>query len=363
MYFRNKMATIMENSDIMLSIANALKSVANEKKISEQKYFGEYTFDNASKNGFTVIIKDDKDKKSKKFIEFNKSYNSDLFNGMADICGEDTDIFYYDSKSVSLEADEIYREYFKEMSLYKETIHFKELVAFLETEYHNELQMIKNVLKDGLITYDGLKDILDVGVEIETTHLGLPIAGTIDSARFIKDGPNKYYYVTTNFLHSIGNSFIQKQTGFAIKKFFGVRKINELDVRPLKPETKELLMKRGEKYVKYGKGSQFALNNGSMFTMGSFGPMYFRGDGRVMIDYEGMVSSNPRNDVHGSYNNPRGAKGLDDTKVNELLHTTWPTLHAFSFTTKRWGEIFVDNITDIAFDDHAFDKLVIDPGR
>lgn len=179
----------MENSEIMLSIANALKSVANEKKTIEQKYFGDYTSDNAVKNGFTVIIKDNKDKKPKKFIEFNKSYNSDLFNGMAEICGEDTDIFYYDSKSVSLEADVIYREYFKEISLYKETLHFKELVIFLETEYCDELQMIKNVLKDGLITYDGLKDILDVGVEFETNHLELPIAGTIESTRFVKDGP------------------------------------------------------------------------------------------------------------------------------------------------------------------------------
>lgn len=175
--------------------------------------------------------------------------------------------------------------------------------------------------------------------------------------------PNEYYYITAQFLHSIGSSFIQKQSAFTIKKFFGVRKINELDVRPLKPETKELLVKRGELYIKYGTGTQFAVNNGTMFTMGSFGPIYFKGDGRVMIDYQGMVTSNPRNDVHGSFNNPRGAKGLDDGKIKELLYTTWPTLHAFSFTTKRWGEIFVDNITDIVFDDHAFDKLVIDPER
>jgi hypothetical protein len=37
----------------------------------------------------------------------------------------------------------------------------------------------------------------------------------------------------------------------------------------------------------------------------------------------------------------------------------WPTLLGFSFSAKKWGELNVDNITGIEFDDGAFDRLVL----
>lgn len=37
----------------------------------------------------------------------------------------------------------------------------------------------------------------------------------------------------------------------------------------------------------------------------------------------------------------------------------WPLLHGFSLVAKRWGNIFVRDLSDIIFDDNAFDYLVI----
>eukprot|EP00802_Teleaulax_amphioxeia_P007586 Tamp_07593.p1 GENE.Tamp_07593~~Tamp_07593.p1 ORF type:complete len:171 (+),score=36.24 Tamp_07593:1104-1616(+) len=43
----------------------------------------------------------------------------------------------------------------------------------------------------------------------------------------------------------------------------------------------------------------------------------------------------------------------------EQLYMCWPTLQGFSFAAKKWGEIDVDHCDSIAFDDGAFDSLVL----
>jgi len=43
----------------------------------------------------------------------------------------------------------------------------------------------------------------------------------------------------------------------------------------------------------------------------------------------------------------------------EMCFMTWPTVAGFSFNCKRWGEILVDHLKPIKFDDHAYDRLVM----
>ncbi|PKK67210.1 P-loop containing nucleoside triphosphate hydrolase protein, partial [Rhizophagus irregularis] len=38
-----------------------------------------------------------------------------------------------------------------------------------------------------------------------------------------------------------------------------------------------------------------------------------------------------------------------------------PSLYGFSFTAKKWGEVNIDYLNEISFDDDAFDQLVMDP--
>lgn len=41
------------------------------------------------------------------------------------------------------------------------------------------------------------------------------------------------------------------------------------------------------------------------------------------------------------------------------LWMTWPSLLGFSFSAKKWGELIVANISDVKYDDTAFEKLVL----
>lgn len=42
-----------------------------------------------------------------------------------------------------------------------------------------------------------------------------------------------------------------------------------------------------------------------------------------------------------------------------LLSQAWPTVLGFSFTAKKWGELTVENLSPVVFDETAFDTLVL----
>ncbi len=58
----------------------------------------------------------------------------------------------------------------------------------------------------------------------------------------------------------------------------------------------------------------------------------------------------------------RGTSALNSKRLTssyQALFMCWPTLLGFSFSAKKWGELTVDNISGIEFDDGAFDRLVL----
>jgi hypothetical protein len=50
------------------------------------------------------------------------------------------------------------------------------------------------------------------------------------------------------------------------------------------------------------------------------------------------------------------------TLTKEDWFRTWPTLGGFSFAVKKWGEIPIEHSFPIAFDDLAYQRLVL-PAR
>jgi SpoVK/Ycf46/Vps4 family AAA+-type ATPase len=51
------------------------------------------------------------------------------------------------------------------------------------------------------------------------------------------------------------------------------------------------------------------------------------------------------------------------TQVLFLTLLAWPTVGGFSFTIKKWGEIALENVSDIVFDDNTFSRLVLNPEK
>jgi SpoVK/Ycf46/Vps4 family AAA+-type ATPase len=99
-----------------------------------------------------------------------------------------------------------------------------------------------------------------------------------------------------------------------------------------------------------------------------WGTEKFKATGRVMVDTSNFNRTNPNYlEFHSSLQfarHPRMQGGGNSDIVSikdDLLYMTWPVLGGFSFSQKRWGEIQVDNLTDIQFDEAAFKRLVLPP--
>jgi len=85
-----------------------------------------------------------------------------------------------------------------------------------------------------------------------------------------------------------------------------------------------------------------------------------KADGRVMVDGISFSRFNPN---YRSYNTSPTSSSCLQEIPEELLYMTWPTIGGFSFSAKQWGEIIVENLSPITYDDGAFDKLVFPPEK
>jgi hypothetical protein len=197
----------------------------------------------------------------------------------------------------------------------------------------------------------------------------------------------------------------------------GVCEIEKLPVVPLSEESpiRNQLVERGKKFVKYAIGPHYLQCTGNMFRNIWFGTTNFKSEGRVMIDTVSFAKINPNynmgtaranNSSHSGFGFGFGGFGGFGTQVNknneksikkEEFFMCVPSLFGFSFTAKKWGELYIDDlngivklpsqrsigrpflsvhlflcffciifltifpILDISFDDGAFDQLVMDP--
>jgi len=108
------------------------------------------------------------------------------------------------------------------------------------------------------------------------------------------------------------------------------------------------------------KNSHYMSYNGTIYRRSLWSMTLFKADGRIMIDGSSFRRMNP------NYKHPDFVGSSVSTNQNALesvseknYYKTWPTLLGFSFASKKWGEISVERCRPIAFDDGAFERLVL----
>jgi adenylate kinase family enzyme len=231
-----------------------------------------------------------------------------------------------------------------------------ELVQFL-TEHFEERRIAKhNMLASSKVCFDNLKEIFKINDKIVLNTDSKLVGGTITNTEsyFDQQSMSKKFLITYQVIYSNGKEFFVGSKRTVIDFFVGVRDINSFDIKKPSDEDMELLTIRGKKIRDLGIGCQYKAYNGTMFIRSMYGPIYFNATGRIMIDPVGFKQFNPNYSNKESY-------GTMDMMPDDMVFMCWPYLNGFSFYSKRWGEIDVDLISDIVFDDNAFDTLVLDP--
>ncbi|CAB4384107.1 unnamed protein product [Rhizophagus irregularis] len=253
--------------------------------------------------------------------------------------------------------------------------HLKSLVDSIETEYEHRVCEIKEMVDNNVISFNNLFYLFTQGQHVYTLLKGCIIGAKVIKATYHHYPSKKdYMYIYTQVIDSDGINFNHGTRTFTIMEWDGIREIENLHVVPLPEESpiRNQLTERGRKFAKYAIGPHYLQCTGNMFRDIWFGTTNFKSEGRVMIDTVSFVKINPNYSIR-SRTSSGGAFGFSGFSIQEKngenkksviedeLFMCAPSLYGFSFTAKKWGEVNIDYLNEISFDDDAFDQLVMDP--
>lgn len=165
-----------------------------------------------------------------------------------------------------------------------------------------------------------------------------------------------------------GESFGERKLDLFIPKFTGVREVSSHEVRPFEfvenaDEIRERLAARGKRFEELAVGQHFMEYKGIALKRNpDCPPPYIRFDatGRVMIDFKTFhrIDANDaiRVDHFSKKDHPDGKLNDTDRLVANAV------VRGYSMTAKRFVELFLDNISPIAWNSQCFNELVLDAG-
>jgi len=173
---------------------------------------------------------------------------------------------------------------------------------------------------------------------------------------------SEIFVVIGSVIQSNGSKLLSSSKTFIIPSYNGTRKISDLPIKLMNDDTYKELTQRGRKFLQLGIGTHHMSYTGNLFRKSWYSCTYFRADGRVMVDGSSFRRMNPnyRHEDYSGSQAPNSQNNVIDTIDEENLYKTWPTLLGFSFISKKWGEINVENLSTVVFDDAAFGRLVLD---
>ncbi|KAJ7751771.1 P-loop containing nucleoside triphosphate hydrolase protein, partial [Mycena maculata] len=324
--------------------------------------------------------------------------------------------FHTEHISLTLPAESLYH-YRSELRAEAQTLregsveleHLNILINFIETQFATTIEQVNNLFPQGLISYETLWTLFRPGTIIHSKIHGYDRAFKLCS-----------YYTCGTYVDYDGQNFGTRQEKLKIPPFEGSAQISALPVAPLemrtrKDEIRMAIMKRGVRFQTMrgqchreyvGVAIEQRRNKSDMRTQMDGILMRIMARGRVLGEYldEGMeeeqkdqkFSINSRVMIDGtSYNRfcaefsweaaddeeaaealfwaedslspeefaafkaekaaKKAARGLTDEET--LLATN--ILRGFSFAEKKWFQLFIENFSEITWNEASFDRLVL----
>jgi len=160
-----------------------------------------------------------------------------------------------------------------------------------------------------------------------------------------------------------GKQFYTTSTRFRILPYDGTKAISELPVKTMDEEKEKEFTERGRKFATTAVGVHYMQHHGYVAQKeGWWGYQLYKADGRCIVDGVSFNRINPNSrssnmsfdqDIYHEQSN--NFDMIPDYK----LYMSWPTVLGFSFSAKKWGELTIENLSPVVFDNTAFEALVL----
>ncbi|KAF8603610.1 P-loop containing nucleoside triphosphate hydrolase protein [Ceratobasidium sp. AG-I] len=219
-------------------------------------------------------------------------------------------------------------------------------------------------------------------VETEDQATEYPMGVRVDSWGYGSDGKGFSMHGVKYAWN--GKVFKQNQVSIETKRFKGLMNVNQLPIKVLSDQSRARLVERGKLYQKFA-GVNHLQYDAFITVSTQQGYSKRPAKGRIMVDATGFyrfnlnASGGPNGMGGYLYGNPpplpmhhqpypspptRRRFQVEEYKNEEplpddILCLTPPAHFGWSFTAKAWGLIMVENMSEIAFDELAFDQLVL----
>ena len=287
-------------------------------------------------------------------LVFSRTENPDLCDILADITNDD--IFYKNEIKTKPELFEMHLEIINERASCGAYV-LLELGTFLAEYFRDRIEQLARIGENNKITFDSLHHVFGLGKEFVGYYNGEKMGSIVADTRYAKTLDNKQIFIlAAYFTTSDGDNYTQRSHKFYVKQFKGLKDRDSLEIKLMSEECKKELIERGKLFRKYTLGKQYVEYVGNMYIDTANGPQPFYAKGRCMVDAVGYSMQNAEweNSCEENFH-----KELSDDE----LFSTWAFVKGFSFAEKRWGYMYIKNISEPVFNTIAFSQLVMDENK
>ncbi|KAJ7269329.1 hypothetical protein B0H12DRAFT_33079 [Mycena haematopus] len=260
--------------------------------------------------------------------------------------------------------------------------HLKILLNFIEKQFADTIEQVKNLRPQNLISYDTLWTLFRPGTIIHARIRGYDRAFKLQSYHVTRDDQdNAGFHQYGAYMDYDGENFGMRYQELKLLSFIGSKNIASLtfaplDMRPNADELRKTLIERGKRFQSM-RGQCYGEYVGAAIEQGAEVDKKFSIKSRVMIDgtsYNRVCpdfsweaededadrTAEDRLFVEEMASNSRMAapKAIREFTDEEYLLAT-NVLRGFSFADKKWFELFIDNFSDIEWNQVSFDRLVL----
>ncbi|KAF2496108.1 hypothetical protein BU16DRAFT_538696 [Lophium mytilinum] len=268
--------------------------------------------------------------------------------------------------------------------------HLNLLWEVLEEELRDTIREKKDLIANGVVTFDSIWTIFEPGSLVYTKEEGHDRIFRLRKGTYGSNQCGRFYALNVSYIDFDGENFGHGTQTLQIGAFAGTGPIRRLSAFPLAyhpdPESiKRTLIARGKVFEAY-KGYHFKAYQGIAMGHGAWGPIHFSVDSRIIIDTYAYNRFNPNRKISLEYLKPEGegedeevddcnecdsdmsfidgittpSNGSTPLSEDQLLLCT-PKLRGYSLKDKKWLIFFLHSVKDIVWNDQAFDSLVAPP--
>ncbi|KAG0576783.1 hypothetical protein KC19_5G107300 [Ceratodon purpureus] len=259
----------------------------------------------------------------------------------------------------------------------------KHLLRFLETHYKDTTAHVERMRLEKKVSFDLLWAFFFKGERVHYTckMTGRMLHAIVALAHY-KEGQKTKFIIKLDCRDYDGWKYVKRFVKFRVEEFKGEESFDSIGMGPMRSLENSRAAEMDAMFLRNGKKFYDIVAHGSTFIQ-YVGQEIFRNgwagditkqkaDGRVMVDLLSFSRTNPGFPLDNAkpptdHTDHHTVPSLNEqeTPSDEELMLAPAVVYGFSFSNKQWGGFDINGLSEVHFDDQAFDQdlVLTDPDK